>query len=153
MRPTKNENYMEIAEAVSKRSHDAETKVGSLLVNNSNGAIIATGFNGFARGVDDTKLPNTRPDKYKYIVHSEMNLIANCAKNGISMDNCTLYCTLTPCESCMRMLWQCGITNVIAKQKYRDFDKIVNMMDLYVEEETTSEGFIKLNYRPMKYWP
>ncbi len=148
MRPTKIKNYMDIAEAVSQRSHDAETKVGSLLVNNANGAIIATGFNGFARKVDDSKLPTTRPEKYRFIVHSEMNLIANCAKNGISMDNCTLYCTLTPCESCMRMLWQCGITDVIARERYRDFDKVLNMEDIGVLEETTPEGYVKLTYRP-----
>ena len=148
MRPTKIKNYMDIAEAVSKRSHDTETKVGSILVNNANGAITATGFNGFARKVDDTKLPRTRPEKYRFIVHSEMNLVANCAKNGISMDNSTLYCTLTPCESCMRMLWQCGITNVIAREKYRDFENILKMEDIGVLEEITVEGFVKLTYAP-----
>lgn len=146
MRPTKIKNYMDIAEAVSQRSHDSETKVGSLLINNTNGAIIATGFNGFVRGADDSILPTTRPDKYQFIVHSEMNIIANCAKNGISMDNCMIICTLSPCESCMRMLWQCGITSVIAKSKYRDFEKLTSMRDIRLTEETTPEGFVKLTY-------
>lgn len=138
---------MDIAEAVSHRSHDAETKVGSILVKNSNGAIIATGFNGFARGVDDTKLPNIRPDKYKFIIHSEMNIIANCARNGISMDDCTIYCTLTPCEQCMRMLFQVGITRVVAKQKYRDFEHLTNMQDIAIDESISEEGYVCLLYR------
>lgn len=146
MRPTKIKNYMDIAEAVSKRSHDAETKVGSLLINNSNGAIIATGFNGFVRGANDVELPSTRPEKYEYIVHSEMNIISNCAKNGISMNDCTVICTLTPCMQCMKMLFQCGITVVIAKDKYRDFDSICNMKDIGVVVESTPEGFVKLTY-------
>lgn len=46
-------NYMDMASVVSQRSHDAETKVGAILVNNNSGAIVATGFNGFVRGADD----------------------------------------------------------------------------------------------------
>lgn len=145
LRQNKIENYIAIAEAVSKRSHDAETQVGSILVKNDTGAIIATGFNGFVRGAPDSKLPNTRPDKYKYVIHAEQNIIAHCARHGISMDNCTLVCTLTPCSNCMRMLWQCGITSVIAKQKYRDFDDVLKLDDICVQEEVV-DGFVKLTY-------
>lgn len=137
---------MEIAEIVAKRSHDAETKVGSVLVNNNNEAIIATGFNGFVRGTKDKNLPNTRPDKYKYIVHSECNLIANCARLGISMENCTLICTLTPCSSCTRLLYQCGITRVIAKEKYKDFDDLMLMDDIDIDISSI-DGFYCLTYR------
>src|SRR6478609_3085277 len=108
-RPSKLANYMETAEVCAKRSHDAETKVGAVLVNNISGAIMATGFNGFVRGAPDSILPTTRPDKYEYIVHAETNLITNCARHGISMDNCMLVCTLSPCKSCMRMLINAGV--------------------------------------------
>ncbi len=146
MRPSKLQTYMDVAEAVSKRSHDAETQVGSVLVNNKTGAIMATGCNGFVRGADDSKLPTTRPDKYPYIVHSEQNLIANCARHGISMEDTTLVCTLTPCVNCMRILWQCGITRVIAKQKYRDFDGVCKMADIRIDVSDTTEGFHELKY-------
>ena len=147
LRPSKLQNYMDVAEAVSKRSHDAETQVGSVLVNNKTGAIIATGFNGFLRGTDDTKLPNTRPDKYPYIVHSEQNLIANCARHGISMEDTMLICTLSPCLSCMRLLWQCGITHVVVKEKYKDFDSVCAAQDINVGTRFTKEGFLELRYR------
>ena len=146
MRPTKNQTYMEIAETVAKRSHDAETQVGAVLVKNSTGAVIATGQNGFVRGAPDSKLPNTRPDKYKYIVHAEQNLLANCARHGISMDDCTLVCTLSPCVSCMRIMWQCGITRVIVKEKYKDFQEILQMKDLGIDVRRTEEGFTELRY-------
>src|SRR5258708_4938896 len=104
---------MDMAEVVSMRSHDAETKVGAVLVNNKSGAILATGFNGFVRGACDSELPTTRPQKYEFILHAETNLMANCARHGISMEDCTLISTLSPCKQCMRLMINCGITMVI----------------------------------------
>ena len=147
MRPSKNQNYMDIATVIAQRSHDAETKVGAVLVNNSSGAIIATGFNGFVRGADDEILPKTRPDKYEYIVHAEQNLICNSAKHGISMNNCSLICTLSPCKLCMRMLLNCGITKVIAKDLYKDFDEILKMQDVKVEFKKEEDGFYHIAYK------
>jgi|SRR5665213_1648773 len=146
MRPTKNQNYMEIAETIAKRSHDAETKVGAVLINNSSGAIIATGFNGFVRGANDSLLPDTRPDKYEYIIHAEQNLICNSAKHGISMDDCSLICTLSPCKLCMRLLLNCGITKVIAKDLYKDFDEILKMQDVKVTAKKEEDDFWHITY-------
>lgn len=138
---------MDIALTIAERSHDAETKVGAVLVNNQSGAIIATGYNGFVRGADDSKLPNTRPDKYEYILHAEQNLIANAARHGVSMNNCTLVCTLSPCKLCMRMLLNCGITKVIAKDLYKDFNDILKMEDIrVVSEQSNEDGLYHISY-------
>ena len=146
MRPTKVSNYMEMADVVSKRSHDAETKVGAVLVNNKSGAIIATGFNGFVRGADDSVLPTTRPEKYEFILHAEQNLIANCARHGISMEDCTLICTLSPCKLCMRLMINCGITRVITRELYRDFQDILNMPDVKTNIENRDDGLHEITY-------
>jgi len=146
-RPSKLHFYMAMADTAASRSHDSETKVGSVLVKADTGAIIATGGNGFVRGADDASLPSTRPEKYDYIVHSEMNLIANCARHGISTENCFVVCTLTPCKICMRLLWQCGISRVVAKAKYRDFENILKMQDISVS--STIDEYIDLRYRPL----
>lgn len=148
MRPSKTQFYMAMAETAASRSHDSETRVGSILVKADTGAIIATGCNGFVRGAGDELLPSTRPSKYDYIVHSEMNLIANCARHGISTENCFVVCTLTPCKVCMRMLWQCGINRVVAKAKYRDFDDILAMRDIAISS-TDADGYIDLRYRAL----
>lgn len=137
MRISKYEMYMETAAIVAKRSHDAETQVGAVLINNNTGAILATGYNGFVRGAPDSELPNTRPEKYKYMVHAEENLIANCARHGISMDNCTLYCTMSPCVKCMRIMWQCGITSIIVQNLYRDIEEIKGMRDINLSIKTS----------------
>jgi len=147
MRPTKVQNYMDIAETIAKRSHDAETKVGAILIKNDSGAIIATGFNGFVRNAPDSILPKTRPDKYEYIIHAEQNLICNSAKEGISMNGCSLVCTLSPCKLCMRMLLNCGITKVIAKDLYKDFNEILQMRDIGVEVSQESDGFWHITYK------
>lgn len=137
---------MKMAEDVAQRSHDSETQVGAILVANKSGAILATGYNGFVRGADDEKLPNTRPEKYKFIVHSEENLIANCARHAISMDDCMVVCTMSPCVKCMRLLFQCGITKVVVKDKYRDYEDLKKMQDIEIKEKKTPEGFFELTY-------
>ena len=138
---------MDIAEACSGRSHDSQTKVGAVLVNNQSGAILATGYNGFVRGAPDNELPTTRPDKYEYILHAEQNIIANCARHGISMNDCSIVCTHSPCKSCMRMLVNCGITKVIVKTLYRDFDEVLQLRDIACRfEKEESTGLYHITY-------
>mgnify|MGYP003386234817 CR=1 FL=1 len=137
---------MDIASTVAQRSHDAETKVGALLINRESGAIIATGYNGFIKGAVDSELPNTRPDKYEYILHAEMNLLTNCARHGISMHDCFLVCTLSPCKLCMRLMFNSGVNLVVAKDLYRDFEQILTMKDIAVSTEKTAEGFHEIHY-------
>jgi dCMP deaminase len=145
IRPSKWQTVMTIAKTVAQRSHDAETQVGVVLVNNQTGAIIATGCNGFVRNAPDDILPNTRPDKYNYIVHGEVNLVANCAYHGISMKDCTIVCTHSPCVTCMRLLYQAGITRVICETKYRDFENLQKMHDIAIKS-TNIDELIMLEY-------
>lgn len=143
-RPSKNKYWMGIAEAVSLRSHDTETKVGAILVKNDTGMVVATGHNGFVRGAPDNLLPKVRPEKYEYMVHAEENLIAHCAKSGVSVDNCTLIITLSPCQKCLRLMFQAGITKVICKDLYRDHR--IDLADLDINQIRTIEGYYELQY-------
>jgi len=141
------EQFLKIAEAVALQSPDSETKVGAVLIKNTTNAVVATGFNGFLRQAPDEKLPTTRPEKYEYIVHSEANLIYNCAKTGISMDDTTLVCTMSPCSMCMRALWQCGVTQVICRKLYTDHEDNKKLKDLALEVQQQKEYYI-LTFRP-----
>jgi dCMP deaminase len=122
--------------------------VGCVLVDSNTDMVLTAACNGFARGVCDHRLPSTRPDKYSYIIHSEINMLAMCAMHGISTNNKYLVCTMTPCVSCMRTLFQAGITRVIAKDRYKDFADLKNMRDITISESVTKEGFIDLTYKP-----
>lgn len=147
MRPSKVQNFMRIAESVSERSHDTETKVGSVLIKEDTQTLVSTGFNGFIPGAPDDILPNTRPNKYEYIQHSELNLIANCAKNGISTHGCYVVCTMSPCKMCTRMLVTSGIRKVIAKELYKDFlSEVMLMKDLNVSYKVDEHGYYHISY-------
>lgn len=139
--------YHARALAVAKNSHDAQTKVGAILIDEKSGAVFAEGFNGFVRGADDNKLPNTRPEKYKYIIHAEKNLVCNSVRHGIKMSGCVVYCTLSPCVDCARMLYQCGINTIYFKEAYTDLNNSINMGDLDISVEPVND-FFKMSISP-----
>lgn len=105
---------MEIAEQVSTWSKDPSRQIGAIAVND-NRRILATGYNGFPRGVEDSEdRYNDRPTKYKLVVHAEMNVIYNAGYNGISLDGATLYVFGLPiCSDCAKGIIQVGIKKII----------------------------------------
>lgn len=146
-RPSKHKYFMDIAHKVKARSHDVQTKVGAVLVSNKYNSILGTGYNGFVSGADDSKLPKVRPEKYPYMQHAEKNLISNLIKSGgVSTNDSTMYCTTSPCQDCVRFLFQSGITKIIIQDKYRDFHTLKEMQDLQIKESTTPEGYTELSY-------
>lgn len=132
MKLKKLDNYYKQAVTIADMSPDEQTKVGALLINGKTGAVLGSGYNGFIRGACDHKLPKTRPDKYPYMVHAEANLLCNSARHGISTDDCFVFCTLSPCVNCLRLLYQAGISVVYFKDKYSDFDTNLNMLDIEI---------------------
>jgi dCMP deaminase len=127
-RPDWDEYFLNIAEAVSRRSHDAETHVGCVIVGSDN-RIVSTGYNGFAPGLPDHDLPNTRPAKYPYMVHAEANAVAT-AKSDLR--GCTCYCLFSPCNDCAKLLLAAGIRRIVCLQAYwnSDWDKIKAYLEL-----------------------
>ena len=107
--------YIPIAQAVSALSKDPSTKVGAVALDD-NMNIVATGRNGFPRGVVD--LPEryeNREIKYKLISHSEQNLVAHAAYSGHSLKGTTVLLTaLFPCSSCAKSLIQAGVIRILA---------------------------------------
>jgi dCMP deaminase len=138
------------AEVAAMRSHDSETQVGCVLVDSTKHTPSVSACNGFASGVRDHTLPNIRPDKYKYMIHSEINMLAACARDGTRTEGKYLVCTHSPCVVCMRAIYQSGIKKVIVKEKYKDFQELKEMLDLSISESTTEEGYTELTYGPKK---
>ena len=86
-----------------------------------------TGYNGTLRGAPnccDVHDPNGfdreehRKWSPKHEIHAEQNAIAVAAKNGIALDGCTCYCSLQPCNTCLLMLIQSGIKEIIYVEPY-----------------------------------
>ena len=104
---------MQMAKFVSTWSKDPSTQVGSIAVRNR--TVIAQGYNGFPRGINDTttRLDN-RTEKYKFMVHAEMNVIYNAAENGVSLKDSTVYVYGLPvCSECAKGLIQAGIKRIV----------------------------------------
>lgn len=119
-RPSWDNYFLNIAEAVSLRSHDAQTRVGVVVVD-ENKRILTTGYNGFPPGCEDEKLPNLRPDKYPFMVHAEINAIAASRQD---LRNSSLYCTHSPCRECAKAIITAGIKRVAYRHSYQNDDHI-----------------------------
>lgn len=142
-------SYHRRALAIASDSPDPSTQVAALLIKPESGAVICDGFNGFVRGAQDELIPKTRPEKYDYIIHAETNLLCNAVRHGISTNNCIVYCTISPCIKCMRMLYQAGITQIYVKGFYSDFDKCSTMIDLSLSVTTQGE-FSMIEIKPKR---
>ncbi|KAE9418698.1 hypothetical protein Angca_003215, partial [Angiostrongylus cantonensis] len=128
--------FMAVAKLASMRSKDPTTQVGCTIVNREN-KIIGTGYNGFPVGISDDDLPWTKgnqdplENKQTYVVHAEMNAIINKSMNSI--EGCTLYTTLLPCNECAKMIIQSRLAEVVFlhdRQGSWKYDATRKMFDL-----------------------
>ena len=106
--------YLELAKHIAQWSKDPSRKIGAVAVGEL-GQILSLGYNGFPRGIEDTneRLTN-REEKYKLVVHAEMNVIYNASLNGVSLRGSTLYISGLPmCSDCVRGVIQVGIKRVV----------------------------------------
>lgn len=113
--------FIEMLPVIASKSKDPSTKVAAIITD-PNHIILATGFNGFPRGVVDTeKRYENRTLKYKYIVHAEANAVFAAAKKGIALDSGTIYISWIPCCECTKAIIQSGIQQIVFDGK--DFQK------------------------------
>lgn len=126
------EFFMGVAELAAKRSKDPKTRVGAVLVRNNR--IISTGYNGmpYTKKLDNdqvyswSKNEEAKLNKHSYVVHAELNAILNARQ---SVEGCTLYCTLLPCNECAKAIVQSGIKSVYyLDQKDKDIYDISLIM-------------------------
>jgi len=141
-RPLWTDYFLGLAKVVSQRSHDVQTQHGCVITDKNN-RILGLGYNGFPRGLDDKLLPNTRPDKYPWMIHAERNALSNCT---IRPDDGIAYVTGQCCNDCIMALWQEGVKKVVmttnhgthlfdneAQKKFDTFVKMSGIDISYVE--------------------
>ena len=126
--------YLELAQQVATWSKDPSSKIGAIAVG-SKGQVLAQGYNGFPRGIEDNESRFENKElKYKYVVHAEMNLIYNASYNGVSLDESTVYVTGLPvCSECAKGLIQVGVQQVIMPTQEDTPDKWVESFKLSKE--------------------
>ena len=131
----------------SKRSHDAETQCGAVLVRDK--TPLSVGYNGFVRDINDSVLSNKRPYKYPFMLHAEWNAILNCARQGKSTLGATCYITTKPCFLCFQSLWQAGIKRIVHTASSRSLhynhdecDKQIEALLMLINEAHFTTGNI-----------
>jgi len=109
-----NDYFMGLAHLSALRSKDPNTQVGACIVDKEN-KVVSIGYNGMPRGCDDKKYPWDREGgfldtKYAFVVHAELNAILNSPR---SVDGCSIYVSLFPCNECAKAIIQSGIKKII----------------------------------------
>ena len=127
VRPSWDDYFMEVMEAISKRATCDRGRSGCVIVRDKQ--ILVTGYVGSPKGLlhcDDVghqfkKMINEDGSISEHCVrtvHAEQNAICQAAKRGISIDGATVYCRMTPCRVCAMLLINCGIKRVVCERKY-----------------------------------
>jgi dCMP deaminase len=116
MTPEKARKYLKLAKVQAELfSKDPHTKVAAIILSQDAHVILATGYNGIPRGMNDGLMQRwERPEKYRYVVHAECNAICNAARSGMRLDGAIAVVTMFPCADCAKMIIQSGIRTVIA---------------------------------------
>ena len=130
--------YMCMAQIWASNSYAKRNKVGALIV--KDGMIISDGFNGTPSGFEnecEEIIPCRNPctnlfeqdceqckeHKLKtkpYVLHAEANAILKVARSANSTVGATLYCTMSPCLECAKLIIQSGIKRLVYSEQYRD---------------------------------
>ena len=132
-RESKDVYYLNIAEAILRRSTCLRRKYGAVIVRDDE--IIATGYNGSPRGTTNCidvgfcyREQNNIPhgDRYEACksVHAEMNAIISASRRD--MIGSTLYLAgieangtqiddIAPCSMCQKLIINAGIKNVVTR--------------------------------------
>jgi dCMP deaminase len=101
---------VDMARHLSRLSKDPSTQVGAVIFDPKR-RLVSGGYNGFARGVDDTddRLLN-RDTKYRMIMHAEKNAILFATA---PLAGCTMVVTHPCCAQCAALIIQSGMAHVM----------------------------------------
>lgn len=145
--------FLDVASRLAEESHCISLHVGAVIVKDKR--IISMGYNGTPSGA-----PNcsdmyeagefTKDQHHQWSlsneIHAEMNALMYAAKQGISVDGCTMYVTHQPCDECVKNIYQAGIKRVVYlyPYKYSSSDNVILKLDISIENFEDKEHDTKL---------
>jgi dCMP deaminase len=132
-RPTWTEYFIQVMDAISKRSTCDRGKSGCVIARDNQ--ILVTGYVGSPKGLPHCSGPKSEApvghqmkktihedgsitEHCVRTVHAEANAIVQASKIGVSLDKATLYCRMTPCRNCCMLIINSGIVKVVCERKY-----------------------------------
>ena len=142
--------FMNIAKVVASRSTCDRKFVGAVIVRDK--TILSTGYNGSIR-----KLPHCNEVGHMMenghcvaTIHAEANAIIQAAKNGVRIDEGTIYTTASPCWNCFKMVANAGLKRICFGEFYRD-ERIFRIAKKLKMELVYLDGsFARVAHRPPK---
>lgn len=145
-RPSWDEYFLMLAKLAATRSTCLAFPVGCVIVKDYQ--ILATGYNGTPAGSIHCTTQGycypglSRCDASKILpsrsVHAEANAIAQAAKHGIITNGASIYVTLEPCLSCLKLIISAGIREVFYETSFNVGDNIV------VRDAFIADGLVTL---------
>lgn len=126
MRPSKHEYFMEMANLVSQRGTCTRRKVGCVLID-INGHVLATGYNGVAKGLIHCTDEPCKGACYKSgeglefceAIHAEQNALLQCPN---VLNIYMAYCTTAPCVHCVKLLLNTTCCTIVSGEEYPHSD-------------------------------
>lgn len=126
-RPDWDTYFMNIAHVVATRSNCSRRHVAAVIVKNRR--IISTGYNGTPRGIRNCfegGCPRCSSDVASgqnlgdcICAHAEENAIVQAAYHGIAVKDSVMYCTISPCLMCTKMIINAGVQELIYEHEYQ----------------------------------
>ncbi len=108
--------FLRLANEIANWTKDLRHAVGCVIVDDDR-TILSTGYNGFARNINDDGRLDDRDTKNLIIVHAEANAVAAAARKGNCLYGSTAYITHHPCAQCASLLIQSGVLMVVYTPK------------------------------------
>ncbi|WP_353929820.1 dCMP deaminase family protein [Okeanomitos corallinicola TIOX110] len=151
-RPTWDEYFLMLAKLAATRSTCLAFPVGAVIVKNKQ--VVATGYNGSPSGsahcttqgycypdLSSCDASKTLPSR---AVHAEANAIAQAAKYGISTDGASIYVTLEPCLSCLKLIISAGIKEIFYETSFNSAEK-AQVRDSFIQESLVTIHQVQLS--------
>lgn len=151
-RPSWDEYFLMMAKLAATRSTCLAFPVGAVIVKDRQ--VLATGYNGSPSGsVHCTTQGYCYPELLSCdasqvlpsrAVHAEANAIAQAAKHGISTQGASIYVTLEPCLSCLKLIISAGIREVYYETLFNSAEK-AQLRDAFVQDNLVTLKQITLS--------
>ena len=126
-RPSWDEYFLNITKVVGERGTCDRGRAGCVIVRDKR--ILSTGYVGAPAGVKQCDEVGHEMHTVKHengnetrhcirTAHAEQNAIIAAARFGNSLEGGTLYCHMTPCYACAKMIINAGIKRVVCNLDY-----------------------------------
>ena len=131
-RPSWDEYFLDVMRMVGTRSTCDRGRSGCIVVRDKR--ILSTGYVGSPAGTrhcDDVghemhTVVNSNGKKSQHCIrtaHAEQNALTQAARTGISLEGSELFCDMTPCYVCAKMIINSGIKRVVCNKDYHAGDR------------------------------